>query len=78
MIDVADYNSLEDVDMQGTMPKLRILRASSNRLKQLNAGAFPNLRTLYADNNSLAGLIKVNRLTKLENLSVRHQSGRGL
>lgn len=58
------------------MPRLRILRLSGNRLQTLNATPFPNLRTLYADNNSLGSIVKAYRLTKLENLSVRNQSGR--
>lgn len=58
------------------MPRLRILRVSGNRLQQLNSSPFPNLRTLYADNNSLGVITKANRLTKLENLSLRNQGGR--
>ena len=60
------------------MPKLRILRASGNRLVKVNLGPVANLRTLYLDNNSLVCLVKLERLTKLENLSVRNQGGKGL
>lgn len=60
------------------MAKLRILRVSGNKLSRLNAAPFPNLRTLYADNNSLVALDKVQRLCKLENLSLRNQTGKGL
>ncbi|KII86570.1 hypothetical protein PLICRDRAFT_43203 [Plicaturopsis crispa FD-325 SS-3] len=74
----ADDNTLGELEPGGQMPRLRILRVSGNRLRQLHAGLFPNLRTLYADNNSLSGLVKAERLTKLENLSLRNQSGRGL
>ena len=59
------------------MHKLRILRVSGNRLQELNAGPFPNLRTLYADNNSLGPVLEARRLTKLESLSLRNQSGHG-
>lgn len=58
------------------MPRLRILRVSGNRLQALNATPFPNLRTLYADNNALGVIQSAHRLTKLENLSLRNQSGR--
>ncbi|KAH6907969.1 hypothetical protein BKA70DRAFT_1280344 [Coprinopsis sp. MPI-PUGE-AT-0042] len=58
------------------MSRLRILRLSSNKLSELAVTALPNLRTLYADNNSLSTVTKVDRLTKLENLSLRNQSGR--
>ena len=59
------------------MTRLKILRVSGNRLQQLNTAPFPNLRTLYADNNSLGRVLKAHRLTKLESLSLRNQSGRG-
>ncbi|KAH9480554.1 Septation initiation network scaffold protein cdc11 [Psilocybe cubensis] len=70
----ADMNKLGELEVSGTMGRLRILRVSGNRLKNLDVGRMMNLRTLYADNNGLAGLVKVDRLTKLENLSVRNQS----
>ena len=60
------------------MPKLRILRISGNRLSELQVSKVSNLRTLYADNNALSALAKVDRLTRLENLSLRNQSGRAL
>jgi Leucine-rich repeat (LRR) protein len=73
-----DINFLDDFRISASMPRLRILRVSGNRLHNLDVGAMGNLRTLYADNNSLANLVKVDRLTKLENLSLRNQSGRGM
>ncbi|EIW81244.1 L domain-like protein [Coniophora puteana RWD-64-598 SS2] len=73
-----DNNALNHLDPGGPMPRLRILRVSGNRLQQLNASLFPNLRTLYADNNSLGTLTKAERLTKLENLSMRNQGCREL
>ncbi|KAG8214791.1 hypothetical protein J3R82DRAFT_9927 [Butyriboletus roseoflavus] len=71
-----DGNLLDDIDAGGCMTRLRILRASNNRLHSLNVGQFPNARTLYLDNNSLAGLVKGERLAKLENLSMRNQGCR--
>ncbi|KAI0317634.1 hypothetical protein OF83DRAFT_1120218 [Amylostereum chailletii] len=73
-----DNNSLGEVETQCNMPRLRILRLSANRLKTLHATHFPNLRTLYADNNALGQIVKANRLAKLENLSLRNQGGKGL
>ncbi|KAJ3848408.1 hypothetical protein EV368DRAFT_49354 [Lentinula lateritia] len=72
-----DSNSLEMLVFDSPMPRLKILRASGNRLSALDTSFTSNLRTLYVDNNSLTGLTKVNRLTKLENLSLRNQSGKG-
>lgn len=37
------------------MPRLRILRASGNRLRALQVHWFAGLRTLYADTNALEG-----------------------
>ena len=64
--------------MGSVMPRLRILRVSGNRLSELRVSMVPNVRTLYADNNGLNSVAKVDRLTRLENLSLRNQSGRGL
>ncbi|KAI0364092.1 hypothetical protein BV20DRAFT_956956 [Pilatotrama ljubarskyi] len=72
-----DNNALGELEPEVTMPRLRILRVSGNRLQTLDAAPFPNLRTLYADNNSLGSIVRAYRLTKLENLSLRNQSGRG-
>ncbi|KAI0754656.1 hypothetical protein C8Q80DRAFT_1216571 [Daedaleopsis nitida] len=71
-----DNNVLGEFEPEATMPRLRILRLSANRLQTLAAVPFPNLRTLYADNNSLGTIVKAHRLTRLENLSVRNQSAR--
>jgi Leucine-rich repeat (LRR) protein len=73
-----DINSLSELGIGGSMGRLRILRVSGNRLHNLDVGGIGNLRTLYADNNGLANLVKVDRLTKLENLSLRNQSGAGM
>ncbi|OAX39884.1 hypothetical protein K503DRAFT_769104 [Rhizopogon vinicolor AM-OR11-026] len=72
-----DNNQVNHLEPSGLMPRLRILRASGNRLQSLNVAPFPNLRTLYVDNNSLESLVKAERLAKLENLSMRNQSCRG-
>jgi Leucine-rich repeat (LRR) protein len=60
------------------MAKLRIVRASRNRLEEIDLGWCSNLRTLYLDNNGLGSLTKLDGLTKVENLSLRNQSGPGL
>lgn len=73
-----DSNLLSSLVFDGGMPRLRILRVSGNRLRGLDVDRTPNLRTLYADNNSLSGIESLDKLTKLENLSLRNQGGRGL
>ena len=73
-----DSNCVKSLDIDGPMPRLKVLRGSGNRLTTLNISHAPNLRTLYLDNNSLVSVVHLNRLTKVENLSLRNQSGRGL
>ena len=72
----ADNNLLSEFEPGVAMTRLRILRLSGNRLQTLNATPYPNLRTLYADNNNLGPIVKAYRLGKLENLSLRNQGGR--
>ncbi|KAJ7163243.1 hypothetical protein C8R46DRAFT_1352952 [Mycena filopes] len=50
-----DDNKLSTLDAGGAMPRLRILRASGNRLRALDVHWFAGLRTLYADGNMLEG-----------------------
>ncbi|KAJ7134344.1 hypothetical protein C8R44DRAFT_838531 [Mycena epipterygia] len=94
-----DNNLLGTLDVGGAMPRLRILRASGNRLRALHVQWFAGLRTLYADGNVLEGdalqeQLDVVRtkgsvgraagregrgtLSRLENLSLRNQGGRGM
>jgi hypothetical protein len=75
---VKDDNSIGGLNAGGAMPRLRIIRTSRNRLQSLDLGCFPNIRTLYADNNALRSVVKLDKLTKLENLSLRNQVGHGL
>jgi Leucine-rich repeat (LRR) protein len=72
----ADENSLTDLEFDGEdtcMSKLRILRVSGNKLQHLDGARYPNLRTLYADNNCLSTISHCNQLRRLENLSLRNQ-----
>ncbi|KAJ7242874.1 hypothetical protein B0H12DRAFT_1131751 [Mycena haematopus] len=85
--------ALNHADAGGAMPRLRILRASGNRLRAVHVHWFAGLRTLYVDANALEGenaLVAVGAgnvtrregkggaLERLENLSLRNQVGRGL
>ena len=61
-----------------------MLRLSGNQLRAVDVEAYPNLRTLYLDNNCLASknngrkLVQhLHYLRRLENLSLRNQSGGG-
>ncbi|KAL5520051.1 hypothetical protein ACEPAG_1711 [Sanghuangporus baumii] len=87
--DVAEQDRVKSRDLR-ILHKLRTLRLSGNRLRYLNVARFPNLRTLYVDNNCLADgrpvqrgqgqrrlprrLCGLHRLCKLENFSARNQN----
>lgn len=67
-------NDLSRLDLGMKLPKLRILRVSSNiKLDRLDVLPARELRTLYADFCSLTKIDHLGSLSKLENLSVRQQ-----
>ncbi|KAL5501530.1 NUD1 [Sanghuangporus vaninii] len=91
--DEAEQDRVKSRDLR-ILHKLRTLRLSGNRLRYLNVARFPNLRTLYVDNNCLADggpiqrgqgqrrlprrLCGLHRLCKLENFSARNQNAAGM
>ncbi|KAF7297698.1 hypothetical protein MKEN_01393100 [Mycena kentingensis (nom. inval.)] len=50
-----DDNELAELDAGGAMARLRVLRASGNKLVGLRVEWLAGLRTLYVDGNALAG-----------------------
>jgi len=73
-----DDNEVVELKATSAMAKLRIVRASGNRLSGFDLGWCSNLRTLYLDNNGVGSLTELDRLTKVENMSLRNQTGPGL
>lgn len=73
-----DYNELTHLDPPAPMPRLRILRLCSNQLDTLDISFAPKLRTLFVDSARLGRIDGADRVRKLENLSVRDQSGSAL
>ncbi|KAF9156350.1 hypothetical protein DFQ26_009394 [Actinomortierella ambigua] len=71
------HNSIEDISLVHPLRRLRILNLTQNRLVQFDAKPFPNLKTLYLDDNRLETLQNCASLTRLENFSVRDQEGDG-
>lgn len=55
-----------------------MLRLCGNPIASLDVSFAPKLRTLYADSARLGNLLGTDQLRKLENLSVRDQSGGAL
>lgn len=58
--------------------RLRILRLCENKFQTFDAAPFPNLRTLYLDDNRLHSLENCSTLTRLETFSARDQEGEGI
>ncbi|GAA6037397.1 hypothetical protein JCM8097_008549 [Rhodosporidiobolus ruineniae] len=73
-----DHNLLTSLDPAAEMPRLRVLRLCSNPLTGLDVAFAPRLRTLYVDSAKLGLVQGTEQLRKLENLSVRDQSGGAL
>ncbi|KAF9433854.1 hypothetical protein BGZ76_008891 [Entomortierella beljakovae] len=71
-------NCIEDISLVQPLRRLRILRLSRNKLVTFEATPFPGLRTLYLDDNRLQTLENCQKLTRLENFSVRDQEGQGI
>lgn len=78
MINVADHNQLSDLNSSSPLEQLRVLRLSHNPLESLNVTFAPRLRTLFVDSARLGAVNGTESLRKLENLSVRDQSGEAL
>ncbi|GAA6054530.1 hypothetical protein JCM3770_005831 [Rhodotorula araucariae] len=73
-----DHNNLALFEPANPLQRLRVLRVSNNPLISLNVEFAPRLRTLYIDSARLGDLLGTDQLRKLENLSVRDQSGSAL
>ncbi|ORY73857.1 hypothetical protein BCR35DRAFT_293569 [Leucosporidium creatinivorum] len=73
-----DHNSLSRFAPTAYMPRLRVLRLCSNPIESLDIGFATKLRTLFIDGAKLGVVHGTDELRKLENLSVRDQSGAAL
>ncbi|GAA6015309.1 hypothetical protein JCM11491_001007 [Sporobolomyces phaffii] len=68
-----DHNSLTSFAQSGSNPRLRILRLCNNPISHVDVAFAPKLRTLYVDSARLGTVEGTERLSKLENLSLRDQ-----
>lgn len=66
------------LDVTRPLPRLRVLRLCSNPLRSFDVSFAPKVRTLYVDSARLGTIGGTESLRKLENLSVRDQSGEAL
>ena len=75
---LADHNRLSDLTSDTPLDHLRVLRISHNPLDFLYVTFAPKLMTLFVDSARLGCILGTESLRKLENLSVRDQSGDAL
>ncbi|GAA5825295.1 hypothetical protein JCM11251_006925 [Rhodosporidiobolus azoricus] len=70
-----DHNLLTSLEVPADMPHLRVLRLCHNPIEDIDVAFAPKLRTIYIDSARLGTVHGTEQLRKLENLSVRDQSG---
>lgn len=75
---ISDHNQLRGLTIIAECPSLRVLRVTSNLLSSLDVTGLKDLRTLYVDHNRLTDIVGFEYLEKLENFSMREQSGSSL
>ncbi|GAA5960591.1 hypothetical protein JCM3765_005867 [Sporobolomyces pararoseus] len=73
-----DHNSLTEFAPKAPNSRLRILRLCNNPISHLDVSFAPRLRTLYIDSARLGTVEGTEQLRKLENFSLRDQSGEAL
>ncbi|GAA5940524.1 uncharacterized protein JCM15063_002361 [Sporobolomyces koalae] len=73
-----DHNSLTSFEPTRSHSRLRILRLCNNPISHLDVSFAPRLRTLYIDSAQLGVVEGTEQLRKLENFSMRDQSGETL
>ena len=57
------------------MMKLKVLRMCYNRLRAFDGSNFPDLRTLYMDDNQIVRIIGLSCIPRLASFSMRDQGG---
>ncbi|GAA5913799.1 uncharacterized protein JCM6883_003995, partial [Sporobolomyces salmoneus] len=73
-----DHNALTEFAPTKPNSRLRILRLCNNPISRLDVSFAPKLRTIYVDSARLGLVEGTEGLRKLENLSLRDQSGGAL
>lgn len=71
-----DDNNLTALQPKQPLRSLRTLKVCRNELDVFNPKLFPELRTLYLDENRIQSLSEVRKLRLLENFSARTQFGK--
>ena len=71
----ADQNNISSLEVSPgeQLENFRILKLSGNKFSQFDVAAFPNLRTLYIDDNELEKIDGLRKAKHLDSLSMREQ-----
>ncbi|KAI9490292.1 hypothetical protein BDB00DRAFT_561101 [Zychaea mexicana] len=70
-----DHNDIKWISIRAPIAKLKVLRMSYNRLKAFDATFFPDLRTLYLDDNQILRIIGLSCIPRISSFSLRDQGG---
>ncbi|KAG2218762.1 hypothetical protein INT45_012982 [Circinella minor] len=70
-----DHNDIKWIQVNEPMEKLKVIRLSYNRLKAFDATFFPDLRTLYLDDNQIQRIIGLSCIPHISSFSLRDQGG---
>jgi protein NUD1 len=70
-----DDNNITTLQPKRPLHSLRTLKVCRNELEKFDPKFFPELRTLYLDENQIQALSGIRRLRLLENFSARSQRG---
>lgn len=72
---IIDHNDIKWIQLEMPASKLKVLRLSYNRLKTFDGSFFPDLRTLYLDDNQILRIVGLSCTSRLESFSLRDQGG---
>lgn len=70
-----EHNDIKYVQLNQTMESLCKLQLSFNRLKSFDVSPFPEIRTLYLDDNTIQRIVGVACISRIESFSLRDQGG---
>jgi len=71
-----DDNNITTIQPKHALRSLRTLKLCRNELETFDPKFYPELRTLYLDENQIQSLSGVRKLRLLENFSARTQRGK--
>lgn len=73
---MVDDNNITALQPKNVLRSLRTLKLCRNELESFDPKFYPDLRTLYLDENQIQSFGGIRRLRLLENFSARSQRGR--